>query len=407
MSDINKENLDQVSNLIPQLSARASIKVLGVGGGGCNAVNSMAGSDLGGVEFIIANTDAQSLQASPIKNKIQLGMKITKGLGAGANPDVGRRAAEEDLEIIMKNISDADILFLTAGTGGGTGSGATPVIASAAKELGILTVAVVCKPFLFEGKKRQKQAEDAIESLRKYVDTLIVIPNQKLLEISDSKISMLNAFAKANDVLTQAIKGVSDIIVKPGHINVDFADVKAIMKGMGMAIMGTGKASGENRATTAALNAISSPLIENVCIDGAKGVLINITGNSNLGLHEIAEAANIIYNQASEDANIILGSVVDDSVGDEIIVTVIATGFINNAQKEKALMSGAIKAKDKEQVSKSLVKQEPALIIPAQDEMAMATKSAEMENMKNNSAMLDLNDLDTPTFMRKKAEAEK
>lgn len=389
-----------------QIVTRASIKVLGIGGGGCNAVNSMANSDLGGVEFIIANTDAQSLHASPVRNKIQLGMKITKGLGAGANPDIGRRAAEEDLETIMKNISDADILFLTAGMGGGTGTGATPVIASAAKELGILTVAVVCKPFLFEGKRRQKQAEDAIETLRKYVDTLIVIPNQKLLEISDAKISMLNAFAKANDVLTQAIKGVSDIIVKPGHINVDFADVKAIMKGMGMAIMGTGKCSGENRAADAALNAISSPLIENVCIDGAKGVLINITGGESLALHEIAQAANIIYDRASEDANIILGSVIDSSMGDDVMVTVIATGFVSSAPKEKSV-SAAVKAKEVvEPVSTSLLKQEP-LIMPAHDEMAMATKSAEMESVKTNSAMLDLNDLDTPTFMRKQAEADK
>lgn len=361
----------------------ARIKVLGVGGGGCNAVNSMSDSDLEGVQFIVANTDVQSLKASPVESRIQIGTKITRGLGAGANPDIGRRSAEEDLESIKKNIANTDILFITAGLGGGTGTGAAPVIANAAKEMGILTVAVVSKPFLVEGKKRMLQAELAIEALRKEVDTLIVIPNQKLLEISDAKATLLDAFSLANDVLKQAIKGVADIIVKPGHINVDFADVRAIMKGMGMAIMGTGRCKGEDRARRAALNAISSPLVENVCIDGARGVLINITGNTSLTLHDINEAASVIYERASEDANIILGSVLDNSMADdEVMVTVIATGFNVEQSKEAT---------------------EQIIAKPRKTAKTAAVASAKEEQVTKEIETLDLSDVDTPAFLRKKA----
>jgi len=308
---------------------------MGVGGAGGNAANLMiASKDLEAVEFIAANTDPQALRNSTAENKIQLGAKITKGLGAGSNPEVGRRAAEEDIDTIAEQISGSEIIFLTAGLGGGTGSGALPVIAKAAREKGILSVAIVSTPFLFEGKRRMAQAEAAMENLSQVVDTMIVVPNQKLLTIVDPKISMLDAFAMANEILKQAVKGISDIITKTGHINVDFADVYSIMKDMGRAIMGTGAASGENRAKEAAEKAINSPLLDGVSIEGAKGVLLNITGNSDLGLHEINEAASVIHNLVSEDAEIILGSVIDDTIGDEIVVTVIATGLNSDRHQD-------------------------------------------------------------------------
>ncbi len=401
----------------------ASIKVLGVGGGGSNAVNSMVGSALEGVSFIIANTDAQSLKFSPAETRLQIGMKITKGLGAGSNPEIGRRAAEEDLDTIMEKISGTDILFLTAGLGGGTGTGAAPVIARAAREAGILTVGVVTKPFGFEGKRRQKQAADAIAQLREATDTLIVIPNQKLLEIADPKISMIDAFAMANNVLLQAIKGVADIIVRSGHINVDFADVRSIMKGMGMAIMGTGRASGENRAQKAAIAAINSPLVEDVRIEGAKGVLINITGSPALGLHEISEAAQVIYEKASEDANIILGSVIDATMGDEIMVTVIATGFdvMPLAAAQPVQTKAHTFAKAPFNIVEMQAKQEAAEVVEQEaceilaeaenkEEIGVAKRALEeVAAEKRNIVLkqsLDLNDLDTPTFMREKVQQE-
>ncbi|NDD55260.1 cell division protein FtsZ, partial [bacterium] len=309
-------------------TAGVSLKVIGVGGAGSNAVNSMiASGDMETVTFIVANTDAQALNQSPARYKIQLGKKITKGLGAGANPEVGKRAAEEDIDAVKELLEGTDILFLTGGLGGGTGTGALPVIAKTAKEMGILTVGVVTKPFSFEGKRRAKYAEEAFNSIKDILDTLIVVPNQKLLEISDPKISMLNAFALSNDILKQGIKGISDIITRAGHINVDFADVRTIMKDTGMAIMGTGRASGPERAKQAALRAISSPLLENASIKGAKGVLINITGNEDLELQEINEAASMVYDMVSPEANIIMGSVIDKTLGNEICVTIIATGL--------------------------------------------------------------------------------
>ncbi|MGA9530922.1 MAG: cell division protein FtsZ [Candidatus Babeliales bacterium] len=305
-----------------------TIKVVGVGGAGGNTINSMIEADSPhSIEFIAINTDEQALHTSQAHTKIQIGLKSTKGLGTGANQELGKRAAEEDLDKIIDAIKDADIVFLTAGMGGGTGSGALPVITRSLKEHNILSIATITKPFLFEGKRRAQVAEDAIALMKDCVDTLIVIPNQKLLDVAEANLSMIDAFAMINNVLTQSIKGVSDIITKPGHINVDFADVRAIMKDKGLAVIGSGRASGENRAEQATLAAISSPLLETMDIDGAHDVLMNITGGTSLGLHEISTAASILYQKADEHAHIILGSVIDKTMEDEIIVTVIATGF--------------------------------------------------------------------------------
>lgn len=314
----------------------ATIKVIGIGGAGGNTVNSIVDSGALGFECIAANTDAQALELSKADKRIQIGVKSTKGLGTGANPEIGRRAAEEDLDKVLDAIGDAEIVFIAAGMGGGTGSGGAPIIAQALRDKGILTIAIVTKPFLFEGKRRSKVADQALEDLRKEVDTMIVIPNQKLLDVADERVSMIDAFGMINDVLGQSVRGISDIITKPGHINVDFADVRAIMQDRGMAVMGTGKASGEGRATKAAQNAISSPLLESVSIKGAHGVLLNITGGRNLGLHEISEAACVVYEQAHEDANIILGSVIDESLEDEVIVTIIATGCDTQRKEQQA-----------------------------------------------------------------------
>lgn len=305
----------------------ARIKVVGVGGAGGNTLNCMVASGYQDVEFIAINTDAQALQMSRAHTTIQIGQKSTKGLGAGANPEVGKRAAEEDLEKVLAATHDADIVFLTGGLGGGTGSGALPVIAQALRDHGILTIVVVTKPFAFEGRRRTLIADQSLERIKHGADTLLVVPNQNLLQLVTEKVSMIQAFEMINDVLNQSVKGVSDIITRPGHINVDFADVREIMKNQGMAVMGTGRASGPNRAQEAALKAISSPLLENMSIKGARGVLLNITGNSDLTLHEISAAASVIYDQADPDANIILGSVIDDSLDEDIFVTVIATGF--------------------------------------------------------------------------------
>lgn len=385
----------------------ACIKVFGIGGAGGNAVNSMINdSDIEAVDFVIANTDAQALDQSPANKKIQLGAKITKGLGAGANPDTGRRAAEEDLEEISQYVQEADILFLTAGLGGGTGSGALPVIAMAAKEMGVLTVAVVTKPFAFEGKRRMKHAEEAIKHLEGVVDTLIVVPNQRLLEIVDAKISMLDAFMLSNNILKQAIKGISDIITKSGHINVDFADVKTIMKGMGMALMGTGRASGPSRAKEAALKAISSPLLENVSIKGARGVLLNITGNTDLGLYEINEAASLVYEMVSPDADIILGSVIDTSIGEDVLVTVIATGV--GLEKNAYAPATAASSQAAPAVRESVVSQNASKdFLPKQSTQAQPLDIAALRSESASSVEAldyDMDDLDTPTFLRKKQD---
>lgn len=306
-----------------------SIKVVGVGGAGGNTVNSMISSDLQHIDFIVTNTDSQALYHSNALKKIQLGKKSTKGLGSGANPDLGRRATEEDLERIMEAIGDADIVFIAAGMGGGTGSGGAPVIAKALKERGILSIAVVTKPFGFEGRRRMMVAQEAIEQLRKEVDTLIIIPNQKLLDVVDRSVTMIESFAMIDQLLIHSVKSITDIVTQPGHINVDFADLRAIMKGMGLAMMGAGSAQGHDRARVAAQQAISSNLIENMDMKKARGILVNITGGLSLSLHEINDAASVIYDESNENAHIILGSVIDPSMGDKVSVSVIATGFEN------------------------------------------------------------------------------
>ena len=309
----------------PVIGAR--IKVIGVGGGGGNAVNRMITADLRGVEFMTANTDCQALKSCLAPLKVQMGNKLTKGLGAGANPEVGRQAALEDTEKLIEALDGSDMVFIAAGLGGGTGTGATPVIASLASELGALVVAVVTKPFQFEGKRRRAQAERGLTELREAVDTVIAIPNEKLLHTVERTTTLTDAFLIADDILRQAVQGISDLITVPGEINLDFADVRTIMSGMGMALMGTGVARGENRAMEAAQRAISSPLLEDTSINGAQGVLINITGGPSMTLHEVSEASTVVHDAAHPEANIIFGTVIDKAFDDCIKVTVIATGF--------------------------------------------------------------------------------
>jgi len=312
----------------------AKILVIGVGGGGGNAVNTMISGNLDGVEFVVANTDMQALEANMAPHKIQLGNALTKGLGAGANPEIGRRSAEESMQSIADLISGADMVFVTAGMGGGTGTGAAPVIAQIARDCGALTVGVVTKPFGFEGKKRSRQAVEGIDRLAAAVDTLIVIPNERLLALVGQQTSMVEAFRKADSVLLNAVQGISDLMTVPGLINVDFADVRTIMSNMGRALMGTGIGEGKRRATEAAEMAISSPLLEAVSIEGATGILINITGGPDLTLHEVNEASSLIQQAAHEDANIIFGSVIDPNLSDEVRITVIATGFDRSAKTQ-------------------------------------------------------------------------
>ncbi|MEA3241735.1 MAG: cell division protein FtsZ [Pseudomonadota bacterium] len=306
---------------------QANIKVIGVGGGGSNAVNSMINSQVQGVDFVAANTDAQALEASTAAIKLQLGSRLTRGLGAGANPDIGRNATTEDTEKISELLDGADMVFITAGMGGGTGTGGAPVVAKLAREIGALAVAVVTKPFIFEGRKRMRHAEEGLEELRENVDALITIPNQRLLNIVGKNTSMVEAFQSADEVLVQAVRSISDLINVHGLINLDFQDVKTVMTNTGLALMGTGIAGGENRAVEAAHRAIASPLLEDISIQGAKGILINISAGSSLSLFEVNEASSLIQEEAHEDANIIFGAVLDESMGDDIRVTVIATGF--------------------------------------------------------------------------------
>src|SRR6187397_105902 len=317
--------------LADEFRAGARIKVVGVGGGGSNAVNRMVQVGLDGVEFIVANTDVQALAGNAAPSKIQIGGKLTKGLGAGADPNVGREAALEDTDSLIQGLTGADMVFVTTGLGGGTGTGAAPVIASLASELGALTIAVVTKPFKFEGKKRLAQAERGLAALRECVDTIITIPNERLLTIVDRGTTLPEAFATADDVLRQAIQGISDLILVPGLINLDFADVKTIMSGMGIAMMGTGIMSGENRAMQAAQKAIASPLLEDSTVNGARGVIINVTGGPDLSLMEVNEASCVIQEAAHEDANIIFGAVVDPALKGKVKITVIATGFDRKA----------------------------------------------------------------------------
>lgn len=373
----------------PQAS-HARIKVIGIGGAGGNTVNYIIdGHALSEIDFIVANTDAQALSQSYASSKIQLGTKTTKGLGSGANPEIGKKAAEEDLAKVLEACEHADVVFLTGGLGGGTGSGAMPVIARALKDRGILTIAVVTKPFDFEGKRRSQIAEKALEFLNKDVDTLIVVPNQKLLEFSDRSVSLVHAFGMVNEVVYQFVRSIATIILKPGYINVDFADVKAIMCNMGVAVMGTGKASGKDRAELAALDAISSPLLENVSIEGARSILLNITASSSLGLHEVHTAATIIQSQAHKDASIILGSVIDDSLGDDLFVTVIATGFSCKIQPDREFIR---------EVSPAPIAQ-PEPMIVAQAPTPVTISHISYEKAAAHKASED--DLEIPTLLRK------
>ena len=327
----------------------AKIKVVGIGGGGCNAVNTMIRSGLSGVEYIVANTDAQALSANLAPTKVQLGIEITKGLGAGANPEVGRKAALDEYEKLSEVLEGADMVFITAGMGGGTGTGAAPVIAKLCKELGALTVGVVTKPFLFEGKRRFRQAESGIQTLEESVDSLITIPNQRLLYIAGESLSLVDTFKKADEVLLNAVRGISDLINTTGNINADFADVKTVMANKGLALMGTGVSAGPDRAIKAATEAISSPLLEDITIDGSTGIIINITGNESLTMHETNEAVTLIMEAADDDAEIIFGTVIDDSMEDSIKVTVVATG-LGGLEKATSTNMGARRTEHRHEI---------------------------------------------------------
>ena len=366
------------------IDGTATIKVIGVGGGGTNAVNRMVDSGIRGVEFVAVNTDRQALILSKAASKIQIGEKITRGLGAGANPDIGAQAAEESKSEITEALRGADMVFVTAGMGGGTGTGAAPIVAACAKEMGILTIGVVTKPFTFEGKKRLSQADRGIESLKGKVDTLVVIPNDKLLQIIDRKTSIVEAFKMADDVLRQGVQGISDLIAVPGLVNLDFADVKTIMLNTGIAHMGIGRASGESRAEDAAKQAISNPLLES-SIEGARGVIINITGGSNLGLHEVNTAAEIVQRSADPEANIIFGAVIDESIDEDIIITVIATGFDNDVKPTIGSIPSAV--------------QSAANVKPWEQKPTATTIPV---NIKPENNQVNPSDLDIPSFLRKK-----
>ncbi|MEJ8777789.1 cell division protein FtsZ [Pseudogracilibacillus sp. ICA-222130] len=361
----------------------ATIKVIGVGGGGNNAVNRMIDHGVEGVEFIAVNTDSQALNLSKAEIKLQIGDKLTRGLGAGANPEIGKKAAEESREQIEEVLQGADMVFVTAGKGGGTGTGAAPVIAQIAKDLGALTVGVVTRPFSFEGIRRRKQANAGIESLKNSVDTLIVIPNDRLLEIVDKNTPMLEAFREADNVLRQGVQGISDLIAKPGLINVDFADVKTIMYDKGSALMGIGVATGENRAVEAAKKAISSPLLE-TSIDGAQGILMNISGGPSLSLFEVQEAADLVTYAADEEVNVIFGNVINENLKEEVVVTVIATGFDESKLEPK--QGGQ--------------RQVPQQKQPAQPVQEMEKQQRPQEKQVEDSFHHDEDTLDIPTFLR-------
>lgn len=369
----------------------AKIKVVGVGGCGCNALNNMIASNLQGVEFIALNTDVQALGLSKANTRMQIGIKLTKGLGAGANPDVGREAALEDSEKIREILADSDMVFVTAGMGGGTGTGAAPVVADIAKSLGALTVGVVTKPFLFEMGKKIAHAERGLEELKKYADTVIVIPNERVRGMVERNTPLTEAFKLADDVLRQAVQGISDIITKPGYINVDFADIKTIMSYMGRAVMGMGTGSGEDRATEAVRRAIASPLLEDNSIEGAKGILINISGGPDLSLHEISEASSMIQKSVDPEAHVIMGCVIDETLKDKVSVIVVATGFNNGAPK---LAVREIKQLQLAATSSDSMETDI-------DKPAFLRKAATVD-YRNGTIGIEDDTWDMPTFMRKK-----
>ncbi|WP_198266310.1 cell division protein FtsZ [sulfur-oxidizing endosymbiont of Gigantopelta aegis] len=384
--------------LMDTSSDRAVIKVMGVGGGGGNAVEHMANSNLDGVDFICANTDAQALANSSARTVLQIGNEMTKGLGAGANPSVGREAAIEDRERIMEAIAGTDMLFITAGMGGGTGTGAAPIVAELAKEMGILTVAVVTKPFPWEGPRRMKQAEDGITELREYVDSLITIPNEKLQAVLGKGTTLLDAFKEANNVLLNAVQGIAELITRPGLINVDFADVRTVMSEMGMAMMGTGSATGEDRATDAAERAISSPLLEDVDLSGAKGILVNVTAGMDMSIGEFEDVGNSIKSFAADNATVVVGTVIDPEMNGEMRVTVVATGIG---------MSAAAAQPEKAEIKLVKPERERVQAVPTIDhtsiveEERMLTKKVSGDEYTATSETEDLKYLDIPAFLRR------
>jgi cell division protein FtsZ len=371
----------------------AKIKVIGVGGGGGNAVNRMIAADVKGVDFLVANTDAQALQASNAPLKIQLGTKLTKGLGSGGNPEIGRRAALEDTEKIIEALEGADMVFVTTGLGGGTGTGGAPIVASLAREMGALTVAVVTKPFAFEGKRRMLQAEQGLAELSQGVDTVICIPNERLMQFVDKGTSFFEAFRIADDILRQGVQGISDIITITGIINRDFADIKAIMEGMGYAVMGTAVASGENRAVEATNRAMASPLLEDASINGAHGILLNITGSNKLTLYEVHEASTLVQKAAAENANIIFGAVHDESMGDAVKVTVIATGIKSEKLGIKPLSAVSPAVRTAQQSVKTYEARKEKLPVEAQT--------------PNVTKEIQEDDLDVPAFIRRRKAEQK
>jgi len=391
---VEEEGLDQLRvDFSDDFRHGAVIKVIGVGGGGGNAVNRMIAADVKGVDFLAANTDAQALQACAAPVRIQLGAKLTKGLGAGANPEIGRQAALEDTDKIIEALDGADMVFVTAGLGGGTGTGGAPIVASLARELGALTVAVVTKPFSFEGKRRMIQAEQGLAELSQAVDTVICIPNERLMQFVDKGTSFFEAFRIADDILRQGVQGISDIITITGIINRDFADIKAIMEGMGYAVMGTAVASGENRAVEATNRAMASPLLEDALIDGAQGILLNITGSSKLTLFEVHEASSLVQKAAAENANIIFGAVHDESMNDAVKVTVIATGIKAEKMGIKSLPTLSPAVRSAQQSVKSVLLKREKLPIET--------------GAKNVTSEIPEDDLEVPTFLRRKKQETK
>jgi cell division protein FtsZ len=380
--------------LVEENKCHAVIKVFGLGGGGGNAINTMIEEGLSGVEFISANTDAQALEKNLAPLKIQLGAKLTKGLGAGADPEVGRQAAQEDRDILRESLMGADMVFMTVGLGGGTGTGGGPVLAEVAREVGALTVAVVTRPFAFEGATRRRQAEIGLKELRSIVDTIIVIPNEKLLLIAGKEMRFVEAFRKVDEVLYQAVRGISELVTKPGYINLDFADVKTIMSGSGVALMGTGGAEGQNRAMAAAEKAISSPLLEDVAIRGARGVLFNITAGPSLSMNEVHEAAALIQEEADDEANIIFGTVIDESMEEELKVTVIATGFETGvAETIWKAPRRTIKLVGREDLEKPTFLRAQGKEPEKIDPLPVLEKPVEEENLE---------EFDIPTFLRRR-----